>query len=81
VRKRRDSVEPVVQPARNARTDGKTDVYVSADAGNVGVRPAGNSRADARTDVYQSADDDRESRSKSKARAGASTDVFKSIDI
>ncbi|MDH3715786.1 MAG: hypothetical protein OET44_18275 [Gammaproteobacteria bacterium] len=78
-RKRRDPGEPVDRPARSARTDGKTDVYVSADAGNARVRPA----ADARTDVHQSADENHRdaAQPKRKARAGASTDVFKSIDI
>ena len=79
-RNRRDLGEPAVRPAQRARDDGKTDVYVSAD--DARVRPAADARAEARTDVYQSADDNqRDAQTKEKARAGGSTDVFKSIDV
>lgn len=75
VPKSRETSKPAVRPARS---DARTDVYVSADASDPGIQPARRRvRADARTDARKSADSDAES----KSGAGASTDVFKSIDI
>jgi len=70
--------DPGMQAGRGARSDGRTDVYVSADVKDAAIQPARRTaRADSRVSTHKRADTD----SAPKSGTGASTDVFKSVDI
>lgn len=71
--RKRESGKRSVRPARSARNDSRTDVYVSADAGD--SPPRRNVRTEARKGAG------RETGTKRDGQAGASTDVFQSVDI
>ena len=73
-----DARDPGRQAGRGARSDGRTDVYVSADVKDAAIQPTRRTaQADARAGARKRADTD----PGPKSGAGASTDVFKSVDI
>jgi len=73
-----EAKDPRMQAGRSARSDGRTDVYANADVKDAAIQPARRTaHADSRAGTHKRTDTD----PGPKSGSGASTDVFKSVDI